>query len=73
MNHDIKQLMKVNSVGTANQFLNLGWELVTTHKRLLGDGTTMKEGDEYVCFILGWPSNRDPVYPKNFDADGTDI
>jgi hypothetical protein len=73
MAHIVSKVVKVNSTDTASQLLELGWELITTHTRLLEQDGQSKPGDEYVCFILGWPrALGEPKQPKLFDKDGTD-
>lgn len=73
MTQSISKTIKVNSTDTANQFFALSWELVTTPPRLFGVGQDVKVGDEYVCFILGWPRTLgEPQFPKHYDKEGTD-
>ena len=72
---NIKKVEKVDSTEAANTMLAHGWVLVTTHTRLFGSGMDTKEGDEYVCFIVGWPHASKPAYPDHFAEmkKGTDI
>lgn len=73
---NITRLERVENTDAANKMLALGWIIVTTHKRLFGvAGETMKDGNEYVCFVLGWPKKTAPAYPKHFESirKGTDI
>lgn len=64
-------LTRVKNTASATAHLNLGWELVDTHTRLLGDPGQV--GDEYMVFILGWPRGLGPEkYPDDPDKDGVD-
>ena len=71
---NVTKVEKVDSTEAANKMLARGWVLVTTHTRLFGDGSDTKEGDEYVCFIVGWPKPLPADYPADFKhiKGGTD-
>jgi hypothetical protein len=58
---NITRVEKIEITSGANTMFALGWVLVTTHTRLFGAAGFEKLGDEYVCFIVGWPDKTPPV------------
>lgn len=70
----VSKLLKMNSIGTANQFLAIGWELIATNRCLFGSPNDTRQGDEYLCFTLGWPrASGEPQFPEHYDLKGVDI
>jgi hypothetical protein len=71
----VSEIVKINSTSTTNEFLALGWELIDTHKRLhKNDDGEPIPGNEYICFILGWPRSAGVVKkPSDADLTGIDV
>lgn len=57
----IKRVETVTSVEILNSYLEKGWIIISTEKRVSGYSGAI---DEKVYFIIGWNKDENPIYPK---------
>lgn len=58
---NIKRVETIEAVEILNPYLENGWILITTEKRVSGFSGAV---DEKVYFIIGWDKDENPIYPK---------
>lgn len=57
----VKKVEEIKSVEILNFYLEKGWNILSTEKRVFGYSGAI---EEKVYFIIAWDKDEEPIYPK---------
>lgn len=62
----VKRVEEIKSVEILNFYLEKGWNILSTEKRVSGYAGAI---EEKVYFIVAWDKDGEPVYPEYRDEE----